>query len=271
MRWRNLYIMILWFATIALVLKILGYLLPWWFVARAAGSTTDRFFIGIVFGLDCASKVSVSNCTEYSMGNAPVEIESLVESASMLTLQIAMSVNLGLLFISCMIIVGSSVTKTYNQGLMVLAGILIAFSCVAYCVSLGFFIYIHINDIKKIETYEYNATNFPWSMLVTSVAALFLFATLILLVIALCRWRDDDEDSLVSYDERKIVDNYPAETRYMTYDNPNQKQYMMERPMVHSGNNRGYRYAVDSPRSQMQAITYPAETMYRPYSASRRY
>lgn len=69
--------MILWFATIALVLKILGYLLPWWFVARAAGSTTDRFFIGIVFGLDCASKVSVSNCTEYSMGNAPVEIESL--------------------------------------------------------------------------------------------------------------------------------------------------------------------------------------------------
>lgn len=144
-------------------------------------------------------------------------------------------------------------------------------SGVAYCVSLGFFIYIHINDIKKIETYEYNATNFPWSMLVTSVAALFLFATLILLVIALCRWRDDDEDSLVSYDERKIVDSYPAETRYMTYDNPNQKQYMMERPMVHSGNSRGYRYAVDSPRSQMQAITYPAETMYRPYSASRRY
>lgn len=262
--------MILWFATIALVLKILGYLLPWWFVARTAGSETDRFFIGIVFGLDCASKVSVQNCTEYSIGNAPVEIASLVESASMLTLQIAMSVNLGLLFISCMIIVGSSVTKTYNQGLMVLTGILVAFSCVAYCVSLGFFIYIHINDIKKIETYEYNATNFPWSMLVTSVAALFLFATLILLVVALCRWRDDDEDSLVSYDERKRVE-YPAETRYMTYDNPNSKQYMMERPVVHSGNSRGYMYAVDAPRSQMQAITYPAETMYRPYSAPRRY
>lgn len=69
--------MILWFSTTALLIKILGYLLPWWFVARVQNSTIDRFFIGIVFGLDCVTGIEDRNCTEYSIGKAPAQIESL--------------------------------------------------------------------------------------------------------------------------------------------------------------------------------------------------
>lgn len=69
--------MILWFSTIALLLKILGYLLPWWFVARSTGSDIDRYFIGIVFGLDCVAGIGARNCSEYSIGQAPSELNYL--------------------------------------------------------------------------------------------------------------------------------------------------------------------------------------------------
>lgn len=260
--------MILWFSTTALLIKILGYLLPWWFVARQGNSEIDRYFIGIVFGLNCVNGIKERNCTEYSIGKAPMAIEGIVESTSMLVLQIAMSVNIGFLFISCMIIIGSSVTRMYNKSLMVMTIIFIGVSCVAYLVTLGFFIYIHITDIKKTSNlYEYNATNFPWSILIVSIGALFLFSSLVLLIIALCKWGDDDDVSIVSYDERKIVE-YPAEPRYV-YDNP--KQYMVDRPMVHQPSNRGMMYAVEAPKPQYQQVAYTTDSMYRPYSAVRRY
>lgn len=47
----------------------------------------------------------------------------------MLTIQIAMSVNVGFMFISCMIIVGTSVARAYNKGLMVLTLIMLSVSC----------------------------------------------------------------------------------------------------------------------------------------------
>jgi hypothetical protein len=37
-----------------------------------------------------------------------------------------------------------------------------------------------------------------------------MFSTLVLLIIAVCRWRTDDDVSIISHDERKIVE-YPAE------------------------------------------------------------
>jgi len=141
-------------------------------------------------------------------------------------------------------------------------------SGVAYLVTLGFFIHIHITDIKKTSNlYEFNATNFPWSILIVSIGALFLFTSLILLIMVVCRWRDDHGDSIVSYDERKIVE-YPAEPRYV-YDNP--KQYMVDRPMVHQPSNRGMMYAVEAPKTQYQQVAYTTDSMYRPHSAVRRY
>lgn len=179
-----------------------------------------------------------------------------------------MSVNIGFLFMSCMLIIGSSVTKMYNKGLMAMTVVFISISCVAYLVTLGFFIYIHVTYIKKTSNlYEYNATNFPWSILIVSIGALFLFATLVLLIIAVCRWRTDDDVSIISHDERKIVE-YPAEPRYV-YDNP--KQYMVDRPMIHQPSNRGMMYAVEAPKPQYQQVAYTTESMYRPYSAVRRY
>jgi hypothetical protein len=48
--------------------------------------------------------------------------------------------------------------------------ILFFISGVAYLVTLGFFIYIHVTYIKKTSNlYEYNATNFPWSILIVSI------------------------------------------------------------------------------------------------------
>lgn len=270
MKWKGLYMLIVWFSCIALLLKILGYLLPWWFVVQATnGSGIERYFVGIVFGLDCVAGMSNRNCSEYSIGRVPSEINYIVETSSMLTIQIAMSVNVGFLFISCMIIIGISVAKAYNKGLMVLTVVLLSVSCAAYFVTLGFFIYVHINDIRKTDVYEYNRENFPWSILVTSIAAIFLLGTLVLMVVALCRWRDDDDASYLTDDYDRKVTQYP-ETRYV-YDNP--KQYVMDRPLVHSGGSkREYVYAVDNSRSTpYQQITYPADTMYRPYSAARRY
>lgn len=69
--------MILWFSTTALLIKILGYLLPWWFVARQGNSEIDRYFIGIVFGLNCVNGIKERNCTEYSIGKAPMAIEGI--------------------------------------------------------------------------------------------------------------------------------------------------------------------------------------------------
>jgi hypothetical protein len=74
MQWRGLYYTILWFSLTALLTKILGYLLPWWFVARQQDSTIDRYFIGVVFGLDCVNGIEQRNCTEYSIGRSPAQI-----------------------------------------------------------------------------------------------------------------------------------------------------------------------------------------------------
>lgn len=258
--------LILWFSVTAVLIKIIGYLLPWWFVARASGSTIDRFFVGLTFGLECVAGMGPRNCTEYGIGKSPKEIEGLVGAASMLVIQIAMPVDIGFLFIACMIIIGSSISRIYNYALMTITVVLLAFASAAYFVVLGFFIYLHLSAIKTSSVYEYTANNFPWSILIVSIGAIFLFAALVLMIVAVCRWRDYDDVSIVSYDERKIVE-YPAETRYV-YDNP--KQYIVDRPMVHQPSTRNVVYAVDKP-VQYQAVTYPSDTIYRPYTASKRY
>ncbi|KAK3091781.1 hypothetical protein FSP39_022572 [Pinctada imbricata] len=267
---------------VALFFFVAGFVLPWWFVFDIGSSIYMSVFYALVCGN--GEKITIGNCSVISLAgytanniNNNVDAGNVAESIYYLIIQVVTSSAVGLCFFSSLFLIISACADIRNKCGYVLGAFLLLLSALSSIAVVAVFVILYVT-VYTVSDLTINEINFPYSVLAFGLGSLLSFIAFVLICIALCTWRnyDDDDESDEDYPMTAKQQGYSG---YNGYDNPRYDD-RATRNYQHGHDSRKYDYAYDSRDSrdryhgggghggsrydQNNGYPYRQDNMYRP-------